>query len=118
MSFAVERTARPEGLCVAVAGEVDADTAPRMKAELLDAVRHHRLVTVDLSAVTFMDSQGLAALIRARKEAESCGGTLHLDAVPARILKLLQLTGLHTVFTVVAPGMELTHPPQPPADGR
>ena len=100
MNFALQQTPRPDGLCVAVAGEVDAYTAPEMRAHLLGALRQHQTLTVDLSAVSFMDSQGLAALLSARQEAESHGRSLRLEAVPHRVLKLLQLTGLDTMFTI------------------
>jgi anti-sigma B factor antagonist len=100
MNFAMHRTARADGLCIAVAGEVDAYTAPEMRAQLLDALRRHPLVIVDLSAVDFMDSQGLAALLRARQEAESSGASLRLAGVSSRVLKLLQLTRLDSVFTI------------------
>ena len=100
MKFAMQQTLRPDGLCVAVAGEVDAYTAPEMRAHLLDALRQHQTLTVDLSAVTFMDSQGLAALLSARQEAASYGRSLRLEGVPRRVLKLLQLTRLDTIFTI------------------
>ena len=106
MNFRVEQTARADGICVAVAGEVDAYTAPQMKAALLEAVSRHRSVAVDLAAVTFMDSQGLAALLRARQEAESRGGSLRLERVPGRVLKVLRITALESVFIIdsVHPG--------------
>jgi len=100
MSFAVERTRRGDGVCVAVAGEVDVDSAPAFRRELLDAVRTSPLVAVDLAAVTFMDSQGLAALLGARAAAEKRGGSLVLEEVPSRVLKLLRITGLESVFAI------------------
>jgi anti-sigma B factor antagonist len=100
MKFGMQRTTRSDGPCIAVSGEVDAYTAPELRDQLLDDVRGHPVVTVDLSAVTFMDSQGLAALLRARQEAESRGGSLRLEGVPSRVLKLFQLTRLDSVFTI------------------
>jgi anti-anti-sigma factor len=108
MDLALERIERADGVCVAVAGEVDADTAPRMLAELLAAVECDPRLTVDLRGVTFMDSQGLAALLRARQEAELCGGTLRLEGVSRRVLKLLQLTRMDSVFPLVAAPAEGT----------
>lgn len=98
MDLALERVARQDGVCVAVAGEVDAYTAPKMLAELLAAIEQDPRVSVDLSAVTFMDSQGLASLLRARQQAERYGGTLRLERVSTRVLKLLQLTRMDSVF--------------------
>lgn len=83
---------------VTVAGEVDVDTAPRLTTALLAAVRTAQHVVVDLTAVTFMDSQGLAALVRARREAEARGGTVSLTGVTPRIRKLLRITGLDVAF--------------------
>lgn len=89
---------RRDGNRVTVAGEVDVDTAPRLTTALLAAVRTSQGVVVDLAGVTFMDSQGLAALVRARREAEARGGTVALAGVTHRIQKLLRLTGLDTAF--------------------
>jgi len=100
MNFVVDRTARPDGVCVAVAGEVDTYTAPQMLAALLAALETDPRLTVDLSAVTFMDSQGLSALLRTRQETERRGGSLRLEGVPPRVLKLLELTGMDAVFTI------------------
>ncbi len=100
MDLAVRRTEREDGVGVAVAGEVDAHTAPTMLAELLAAVEREPRIAVDLAAVTFMDSQGLAALLRARQEAERRGGELRLEQVSPRVLKLLQLTRMDTVFAL------------------
>jgi anti-sigma B factor antagonist len=100
MNFAVERTVGSVRACVAVAGEVDACTAPDLLAALLEAVEVDPRLTVDLSAVTFMDSQGLTALLRARQEAEHRGGTIRLEGVPPRVLKLLHLASMDTVFTI------------------
>ena len=105
MKLRVEQTARADGICIAVAGEVDAYTAPQMKAALLEAVSRHRMVTVDLAAVSFMDSQGLAVLLRARQEAESRGGNLRLERVSTCVLKVLRITALESVFII-----DSTHP--------
>ena len=98
MDLALKRIEQGDGVCVVVGGEVDAHTAPRMLAELLAALERDPRLTVDLAAVSFMDSQGLAALLQARQEAERRGGTLRLERVSPRVLKLLQLTRLDTVF--------------------
>ena len=106
MKVRVEQTDGADGICVAMAGEVDAHTAPQMKAALLEAVSRHQCVTVDLAAVTFMDSQGLAALLRARQEAESRGGNIRLEHVPTRVMKLLRITALESIFNIdsISPG--------------
>jgi anti-sigma B factor antagonist len=58
----------PTGAVVAVAGELDMATAPRLREQLnaLIAAGARRLV-VDLRGVSFMDSIALAALVRAQQ---------------------------------------------------
>ncbi|MDJ0385683.1 STAS domain-containing protein [Streptomyces sp. G-G2] len=80
-------------------GDIDFDTAPRLRDRALDllAQGHHHLV-LDLSDVSFCDSSGLNALIGIMRCAQEQGGTLSLAAAPDRLLRLLQLTGLDTVL--------------------
>jgi anti-sigma B factor antagonist len=72
--LAVERS-RVDGYeLLAVEGELDIATAPRMIAALSAAVAdlEHPLV-VDLSSVDFMDSTGLALLINAQRRVKRLG---------------------------------------------
>lgn len=108
MDLAVRRVERQDGVGVAVAGEVDAYTAPTMLTKLLAAVEQDPRLTVDLAAVTFMDSQGLAVLLRVRQEVERRGGELRLAQVSPRVLRLLQLTRMDTVFAL-PPTPDSTH---------
>lgn len=93
------RLSRPDGVCVAVAGEVDIETAPRMRTVLLDVVAAGQPVVVDLGAVTFMDSSGLAALIVAQRAATAAEATIELEHVPAAVRRLLSLTGMDTFLS-------------------
>lgn len=100
MTFAVESTPAASQVCVAVAGEVDVETAPRMRAALEDARRSALPVVVDLGAVTFMDSAGFSVLASAHRIAEAGGSSLRLRAVPPRIRRLLAILGLDGVLTI------------------
>ena len=66
--LAVERTSRNGVDVVLVEGEIDIATAPRLISVLNETVVGAvRSVIVDLSAVGFMDSTGLALLINAHR---------------------------------------------------
>ena len=104
MTFAVTRLSRPDGPCVAVSGEVDIETAPRLRRTLVDAAGAGQPVVVDLGAVTFMDSSGLAALIVAQRAATAAGSTIELENVPPAVRRLLSLTGMDT-FLPARPAM-------------
>ena len=88
---------------VAVAGEVDVATAPRLRDRLDAAIdRGPPLLVVDLSSVTFIDSMGLGVLIGAAKRVEEAGVTLRVVIAEPRILKLFEITGLLEIFTIVS----------------
>jgi anti-sigma B factor antagonist len=101
MRFMVERTSRPEGTCVAVAGEVDVDTAPRMRRALVAGLAAGERVVLDLAAVTFMDSSGLSALLAIHQDAKAAGLTFQLQRVPPAVLRLLTVTGMDSVLIVL-----------------
>jgi anti-sigma B factor antagonist len=86
---------------VSVYGEVDLYTAPRLQAELAALVRDgvSRLV-VDLSGVEFCDSTGMNVLLSAMKRLREHGGSLELAAPRSAVRRILQVTGLDTVFSV------------------
>lgn len=86
---------------LAVSGEVDVYTAPNLRdrvTALLDAGKHQ--LVVDLGAVEFIDSTGLGVLVGALNRARELGGSLELVCSQERVLKLLRITGLDTVFNL------------------
>jgi anti-sigma B factor antagonist len=83
-------------------GEIDISTAPVLR-EHLDAVTSETpRVIVDLGGVTFLDSTGLGVLIatRKRREAELGDGGVDLVVNAPQILKVLEVTGLMTLFPI------------------
>ena len=69
--FEAHTTLDRDVLTVAVAGEVDMSTAPRL-LEIIDAVSDApRLVVVDLTEVGFLDSSGLNALVQGQRRLAS-----------------------------------------------
>jgi anti-sigma B factor antagonist len=66
---------------------------------VLAAGDHIRLI-VDLSGVDFCDSTGVNVLLAAHRQAREKGGDLELAAPRPAVRKILQVTGLETVFTV------------------
>lgn len=84
---------------VAVAGEIDVATAPRLRKEAIAIVADgHHLVVLDLEAVDFLDSTGLGVLIGVLRRINAVGGELRLVCSTPRILDLFTLTGLDRVF--------------------
>ena len=94
--YCIERT--PDGL--ALIGEVDLAASREVHEGLVSLLAPGATVTVELSAVTFIDSSGLDALLRAHRHAESNDARLVLRAPSARVHRLFELTGIATMFEI------------------
>jgi anti-anti-sigma factor len=93
----------PSSAAVILVGRLDAVEAPAVRAELDRVLRTGcTALVVDLVAVTFIDSAGLAALVRARRDARQQGGDIVLISPSARdALRVFGLTQFDEVFRMV-----------------
>ena len=86
---------------VALSGEFDIATAPAARVLLAElASAGVTGITVDLGGLTFVDAAGLGVLAGASRAAQYLPGGFWLVAVPARVLRLLRLTGLDRQLAV------------------
>ena len=101
LSLEVQTWQQGSAAVVGVSGEVDTTTAPVMR-EAVDAAIDSgtSLVVVDLTAVGFIDSAGLAALVQCLKRAAVHEVTLRLVVNDSYLLRVLSITGLHNVFNI------------------
>jgi anti-sigma B factor antagonist len=84
-----------------VGGEVDLSTAASLRTRIDEIVDGGtRRLVVDLTAVGFMDSSGLSALVAGMKAMRSAGGELILVCGTESILKVFTVTGLDRVFEI------------------
>ncbi|MGI8612368.1 MAG: STAS domain-containing protein [Nocardioidaceae bacterium] len=94
---------RPEGehTVVAVTGEIDVYTAPKLREALIELVNdgHHHLV-VDVEGVDFLDSTGLGVLVGGLKRVRAHDGSLVVVCTQERLLKIFRITGLTKVFSI------------------
>ena len=83
------------------AGVLDGNQAHQLRGELNDVVgTGAKLILVDLTNVTFMDSSGLAALVTAFKTVRSAGGKLCVCSVNQQVKMLFELTSMDRVFEI------------------
>ena len=96
MAIEIERREEAEGLRIVVRGEVDMTTGDRLEQEILAAeAEAPGKLTLDLSAVEFIDSTGLQLLLDADVRAKEAGRRLVVapgDGECARVLDLAQVT--------------------------
>jgi anti-sigma B factor antagonist len=91
-----------DGLLVAVAGDINYARAPQLRAQLMQllATPRPRLV-VDLAAVDYMDSSGVATLVEAMQVQRKAGHKMVLCRLSAKVRGIFEIARLDTVFTLV-----------------
>jgi anti-sigma B factor antagonist len=86
---------------IAVSGEIDVATAPQLRECLHGVIaRGEPRIVLDLLGVTFLDSTALGVLVGALKRCRELGGELHVVVADPRIVKIFEITGLTSVFTI------------------
>jgi anti-sigma B factor antagonist len=86
---------------VAVGGEIDVYTAPKLRDKITELVGqgHHDLV-IDMEGVDFLDSTGLGVLVGGLKKVRAHDGSMELICAQDRLLKIFRITGLAKVFVI------------------
>lgn len=86
---------------IAVGGEIDVYTAPKLRDTITALVGAGAYdLVIDLSAVEFLDSTGLGVLVGGLKKVRANDGTLSLVCAQERLLKIFRITGLAKVFVI------------------
>jgi anti-sigma B factor antagonist len=81
-------------------GRIDIDSSPAVRGRLLALFEtpHPKIVSIDLSEVTHLDSSGVATLIEALKTARNRKTELRLQGLNDRLHRLFEATGILSLF--------------------
>jgi anti-sigma B factor antagonist len=81
-------------------GRIDMESSPAVRSRLLALLGAPlvKMVSVDLSAVTHLDSSGIATLIEALKVARARRTELKLEGLQDQLLRVFEFTGLLSLF--------------------
>ncbi|MFD3540088.1 STAS domain-containing protein [Streptomyces sp. NPDC058662] len=90
------------GVVLALAGELDHDTAQPLREALDEAVTPGARLLVDLAGLGFCDSTGLNVLLRGRLAVRETGGTLELAGLRGPVARMFHITGADGLFPVHA----------------
>ena len=96
----IRLTQEKNDLTFYIQGEIDHHGARGMMLTLDREVsaRDPRAVTVDMGAVSVMDSSGIAVLLRCWRRLEETGGTMRVRRVPPQAKKVFAAAGLDRVI--------------------
>lgn len=82
-------------------GELDMSSAPSLTAAAKDAIGDgYRLLLLDLSGLSFLDSTGLSALLAIHRKAEARDGHAAIIAPSANALRVLEMLGVEQVLNI------------------
>jgi len=86
---------------VAIEGEIDLHTSPEIRKELAarTKVKKARLL-IDLAAVTYIDSSGLATFIEAMQKLRKGGGEIALAGLSETVRHVFEVARLDSVFKI------------------
>ena len=108
-----------DGLIVLVLrGDLDVTGAADAEAAIAALVAPCQIMIIDISALDFMDSTSLRALLRVQAEARRGGGDIVLAVPQPQVLRLLALTGTDELFCFRPAWRPPSPVPPLPAAGR
>lgn len=89
-----ERDLRPGCRDIQIEGELDLAVAGQLDEVLTAAVEQCERILVGLERCAFIDSSGIAVILRAHNRMEEEGNRLAVYAPTAQVLRVLSMTGL------------------------
>lgn len=85
---------------LSLSGEVDLHESPRARGQILDCLNSGENLLVDLSAVSYMDSSGIASLVEGLQLSKTKQLDFGLVKVSHAVSQVLKLARLDRVFTI------------------
>jgi anti-sigma B factor antagonist len=88
-----------EKYVVKLGGDIDMHASPAARRAILQCIRDDRQVIVDLAAVSYIDSSGIATLVEGLQAAKAKKLDFGLFGASPAAMRVLKLARLETVFT-------------------
>lgn len=79
---------------------LDAGNAGQFKSLIQPLLESSHCVIIDMSALSFVDSSGLGALLSCLRTMNNRNGTLHLVGLAKPVRALFELVRMHRIFSL------------------
>ncbi len=89
-----------QGTTIKITGEIDLATSPKARKVILSTLKKSN-VLVNLSAVTYIDSSGVASLVEGLQMAKENHKTFYLLNISQNVRMVLELSHLDQVFQII-----------------
>ena len=100
----IETAARGPKLRIYLSGELDHHGARSAMLTIEDKLSAYapRDCVLDLGGLSFMDSSGIAVLLKSHRRLGQMGGRLRVENVPAQAMKVIDAAGIDRVLDIAA----------------
>ena len=91
-------------MTVRLIGELDHHGARQTMLEIIDRIDVNlpRALVLDMLGLTFMDSSGIAVVLKSYKSMKELGGRMLVANVPRQAMKVLDASGIQRIITISA----------------
>lgn len=91
------------GVAAAVTGEIGFARSPQLRQELIELIGEHKpaRLVLDMAAVPYMDSSGVATLVEAMQQQRQRQASLVLFGMQPRVKSVFEIARLDLVFKIV-----------------
>ena len=98
----MKHTLKGDTLTVWLEGELDHHTARQTKEMLTSLLEHGKVkrLVLDMKQLSFMDSSGIAFILRAQQRMQMMDGSLLVCHVPAQAKRVLDAAGISRLVTI------------------
>jgi anti-sigma B factor antagonist len=101
MKFAIEKIDASQTAVITLKEDnLDAGNAKAFKEVLLPLLNENNAVLIDMSALNFVDSSGLGALLSCLRTMNNKDGHLKLFAMTKPVQALFELVRMHRIFAI------------------
>ncbi len=99
-----------EGNCsiIALSGEIDLQSSPPAREQMLNALKQNHHLMVDMSAVEYIDSSGIASLVEGFQFAKTHDlkfGLVNISQATRQVLELARLDQIFLLFETLDEGL-------------
>ncbi len=121
MAFELDTRLAGDWTVIAVDGELDVATAPRLRQEAIGVLgASPSQLALDLSRCPFIDSTGLGVIVGILKRIRGLEGDLVIVGAPSQVAKVFDITRVSSIVTLAESldeAMEAARSRAPAADG-
>ena len=89
-------------LIIKVTGEIDLENSGNLRQQVHEALDDNKAVSVDMSAVNYIDSSGIAVLIESKQRAGEGNKEFKIIKPSEAVLSVLKLAKLTSFFEIVS----------------